>query len=1118
MTPPSDHSAQRSLLLPDEEVRRRVVTELGTTFLVEAGAGTGKTSMLLWRLLSLVRSGCSQLERIAAITFTEKAAAELRLRLRAEIEGALAGPLSDDERHHLSEARNRLDRAQISTVHAFCATLLRERPVEARLDPTFSVLDAFSAGVLRGETWREWLAQEMDRSPEILKRALHAGITLTHLETLRDFVVEHRDCIPLLPAPVETHLVQFRATLKSAVAQLLTLKGACIDSTDRAFAQIAALAELLPTEDDNHAWERLLVRELPLSLRAGTKTHWQPTTVLDAVRTLFRQIDDAYAQTRAAWFHNLSVGLVRWLGGYLAAYQTKKQEQSSLDFVDLLLRTRDVLQQNLEVRRFFQEKFHFLLVDELQDTDPLQAEIICFLAEREPQAVDWTTVVLQPGKLFLVGDPQQSIYRFRRADPEVYAQLRAIIARQGEVLSLSTNFRTRAPVLSWINETFAREFESVGGGQPSYRPLVPAREGGSGREVILLPVSNVSPKANREELRQAEAKTVARFLTQTVTHADPTVWGDRVVRYRDIAILFRTYQAMDAYEDALREAGVPYRIFGGRRYANRQEIEELRALLRTIERPSDTTALVATLRSSVFGFSDEDLASFVSAGGRLDYTRPPLASSLPGAHRFSAAFSLLRDLHLRHLQVSPVALLYDIYARTHLMPLFALRPPGGQRVANLLQLMETAHTLAAQGLCTLAALNRFLRYQENAAEETEPAVVTEHDDALRLMTIHKAKGLEFPVVILADALYHQGRLGRTGIIERLKGSLELRVGPHDLTCTTQGWQKAEARERVRDAAEERRLWYVAATRVRDHVVVPVSLDAKGHARAEHWAIGYRNFLLAGDNETGIEPSQAGNKIFIYRSNVRSSDKPIPAQSTVTAFTRIAPNPAAVRAYQEWAGRRQEILTRGNRPEMITGVSALAGAVVSEEEAAGQGSPAPPEQIRSSVTRVIQAIFKGVSESAATRLMRCQESRGWHDIEHEQAERLVRNLIAAPILTRAQIASERFVGMPFAFHHQGRLYEGAIDLAFVEEGAWRIVDCKTEQIVGKREAEARALIYRPQLCVCGLALERLTGRRVRDLTLFFACVPHQVTWVWGENERRLAEAVLARASGTAGSNP
>ncbi len=508
-------SPQSSFLLPDEEARRRAVAELNTTFLVEAGAGTGKTSVLLQRLLALVRSGRSQLERIAAITFTEKAAGELRGRLRAEIDTTLASSLSEEERHNLREARGQLERAQISTVHAFCAALLRERPVEARVDPDFTVLDEFGASLLRGETWHEWLAQEMDRSPDVLKQALRAGVTLTHLETLRDFVVEHRDCLSLLPAPVEVRLPEFRVTLRNCLAKLSVLSASCVNEADRALAQINALGALIPIDEDDSLWERFLLRDLPLNIKVGAKTNWKPTATLDEVRALFGQVGDAYTQARTAAFHNLSVGLTRWLDGYLRAYQEKKRERSALDFVDLLLLTRNLLKHDLDVRRYCQWKFHFLLIDEFQDTDPLQAEIIFFLAEREPRASDWTAVTLQPGKLFLVGDPQQSIYRFRRADLEVYAQARLVITRQGEVLSLAANFRTRAPALAWINETFTREFGSAGADQPPYCPLAAARPEGTNREVIVLPVPEVPANASREEVRRAEARTVVAFWHAT---------------------------------------------------------------------------------------------------------------------------------------------------------------------------------------------------------------------------------------------------------------------------------------------------------------------------------------------------------------------------------------------------------------------------------------------------------------------------------------------------------------------------------------------------------------------------------------------------------------------------
>lgn len=1101
MTQSSAFDPQASLLLPDEEARRRVAADLDTTFLVEAGAGTGKTSVLLQRLLALVRSGRAPLEHIAAITFTEKAAAELRMRLRAEIETALTGSLPKAEWQVLHDARSQLERAQISTVHAFCAALLRERPVEARVDPDFTILDEFATHLLRQETWREWLTQEMDRSPAVLKQALRSGVTLAHLEKLRDFVVDHRDCLHLLPAPLETRQSVLPATLRRCVAELSVLRAACVNQTDRALAQITTLTALLPVDDDEQRWERLVLRDLSLNAKAGAKTNWKPASVLDQVRALFTQIEDAYTAARVAQSHNLSVGLVGWLDGYLRAYQEKKQERSSLDFLDLLLFTRDLLKNNLEVRRSFQRRFHALLVDECQDTDPLQAEIIFFLAEREPRAREWTTVTLLPGKLFLVGDPQQSIYRFRRADLEIYSQARTLIAQQGEVLSLSANFRTCAPALTWINEAFTREFASVGEAQPSYRPLIAARPERTDREVIVLPVTGVAAQASRDEIRKAEAGTVARFITQTVARGEVEVWGGRAVDFQDIAVLFRTYQAMEVYEEALQHAGIPYRVLGGRRYASRQEVEELRALLRALESPSDTTAVVATLRSSLFGFSDEDLAAFVSGGGRLDYMQAAVPEVLPAAEFFAAAFSLLRRLHARCTHVSPATLLSEIYNHTHLVPFFALRPQGVQRVANLLKLIDTARALAAQELRTLAAFNRFLTQMEAAAEEAESPIVEEHEPALRLLTIHRAKGLEFPIVILADAVYSRRRLSPVGIVDRLGGSLELRIGARALTCTTQGWQKAETREETREVAEERRLWYVAATRVRDHLVIPVTIFAEGEFLLGQWAFPGEtlNHLLAADDG-------GDNGVFVYHNLAPTTvEQDMPMLPHETDFAAIPADSTALRVYQTWDADSTALRVRGGQSVALTTVTALTEADAQDQLFFGQEG-ARERSARYASLRLGRAVHAALRRQES-RTNALRESGLWNQTEQEEAKRLLETALTAPVMARAQGAREHFSELPFVLHHEGRLLEGVIDLAFVEEEAWVVVDFKTDAVTETEAIEARASRYWPQLSLYALALEQLSGRPVKELILLFVRSQRELHRPWHDQQRAAARVLL-----------
>jgi len=301
-------------------------------------------------------------------------------------------------------------------------------------------------------------------------------------------------------------------------------------------------------------------------------------------------------------------------------------------------------------------------------------------------------------------------------------------------------------------------------------------------------------------------------------------------------------------------------------------------------------------------------------GGRLDYMTLPIPAAISGVDRFTAAFAMLRDLHARRTQVSPATLLYDIYDRTHLLPLFALRPQGAQRVANLLKLIDTAQALAAQGLNTLTAFNRFLARQEHVAEEGEPPITEDHDDVLRLFTIHKAKGLEFPVVVLADAVYNNnGRSSRTGIIERISGSLELQVGPRALTCTTQGWQKAEAREQARDAAEERRLWYVAAARVRDHLIIPVLPRVKAGASVGQWT-SVDDSAPSSSNVFPPEGAENG-QVFVYHSSPVPVGQTVPVRPAVTELTRIEPDAMTLRIYQEWEAERREVLARGRQAGM-----------------------------------------------------------------------------------------------------------------------------------------------------------------------------------------------------------
>ena len=1153
----------------DAEARQRAAVELDTTFLVEAGAGTGKTGVLLQRVLRMIRTGRSRLERVAAVTFTEKAASELRMRLRVEIDILLASTLSDEEHRHLWAARLQLERASIATVHAFCSALLRERPLEAGVDPNFTILDTFGTRVLQTETWHEWLAQEMEHGPNVVKTALRAGLSLKHFEALRDFLVEQRDCLSLLAEPVDSPLPIFRPLFQQVFARLVRLQSACTDETDRAYAQIGRVQEYVEqiehqvereqqpetggTTGDELGWERLLFHALPVQKRAGNKANWKPAETLTEVRACFHDLLEAHTHARAAWVHNHTLGLVQWLSGYLRAYDKKKQDQGCLDFTDLLLYTRDVLADNLEVRQYFQNKFDFLLIDEFQDTDPLQAEIVFFLAEQQPRAKEWTETVLKPGKLFLVGDPHQSIYRFRRADLAVYNLVRTAIERQGAVIALSMNFRTRAPILNWINTTFDRAFNHTQEGVsevPVYRPLVAARQeeiqrqaedqniqdqtpeqtGPHGPAILPLPIPTnlLSHKPARQEIRMAEAQTVAAYLQQAVADTASHVRRelsedseDGELNYRDIAVLFRTHRAMDAYEEAFRQAGIPYQVLGGRQYVSRLEIEELRVLLRAIERPSDRVAVVATLRSSMGGFSDEELTAFVSSGGSFQYTVDTTVSvpaSLPGAARFQAAFALLRDLHARSRQASPAQLLYHMYNQTHLVPLFALHQHGAQRVANLLKLIDLAQALSAQGLRTLGAFNRFLAEHESAAQEGEAVIAEDHEPAVRFLTIHKAKGLEFSVVILADAVPSSDRSSRLGLIERThrESRLELQLGPRALHWTTHGWHDAQAREKVREAAEERRLWYVAATRVRNHLILPLvphlsSLEETGSKSL--WSIFHGGDEALPQVVQTVEVVQEASDVSFVSPIQAGESVPKIGLELLQLFTQIPTDEVAYRAYQTWQEDQYALRDTARDSRALTDVTAL---LTETGDLAQVGSRVATRQVSRRLGKAVAtALQKGWKTGEkvpiqnrqacmiATEGEATEDTKGAKDTEH-----LVRNFLAAPSMARAQAAEERFADVPFSLHYKKLvqradcLLDGVVDFAFLEDNAWVILGLKTDTIPDE-EAQRERL----QLGVYALAFEELTAYPVKELIIVFACSSQDICFAWNAAARSAVQAFL-----------
>jgi ATP-dependent helicase/nuclease subunit A len=973
--------------LVDAPERRRALEDLDTSFLVEAAAGSGKTTLLLGRIVNLVRSGRARLAEIAAVTFTEKAAADLRIRLRGEL--ARAG---------LHEALRELEIARIGTIHAFAAGLLRERPVEAGVDPGFTVADPLTVRLLLDRAWESWLPEAVSEpgAAEVVREAIERGLGLDRLRDLAFALVEARDGLEGLPQPepFAEPIASLNAEARATIVRLADLaRGAVKDPEDRAARALEELAqwvhqtEGLPEADQARAL--LGPTRLPdKPEKLGNKVKWRDKGALEECRACLIALRERVEGARAVARHNLVAGLARWAAGFVDAFDGAKARTGCLDFLDLLFRARNLLRDRADVRRDFQSGIRYLLVDEFQDTDPLQLEMVLSLAEGAP-----------PGSLFVVGDPKQSIYRFRRADIETYEEAKRTLAECGEVLTIRANFRSCREILNAVNGVFEGVMAPPPDGayQPAYVALEPSPRTQCGPPpAILAPSPDLPPPGSAAEAAAQEARLVAGYVRREVEAAR--------LRYGDVALLFRAMTNVVAYEDALRAAGIPFRTVGGRHYYDRSEVGWTIATLAAIEDPHDPVALVGALRSPFFGVTDEMLLGLHLAGGEFCYLRPLPDAADPALAR---AWALLGALHLDRNTVAPVAVVERLLAGSEALAAYALEPQGEARVANLLKVLDTARALEATGALTFRGLVRWLRDRGAARYEEEESAV-DADDAVRLMTIHKAKGLEFPVVVLPD-------LGRGGpwrapivLADRTSGRLAVNLGRvADTPMTTLDWAAAEAREILRVDAEALRVLYVALTRAERALVLPVPSQPEGN--------GFYQYLL------GL----LGTPTDVL--TVEELERP----------DRVAASPPAAaepgETLEVWRARHRGLIERG---------TVVADVQAPDAEGARAGRPARGARQRAAVAALARAALRaldlGRPQDVTAVVTALGARRGARPEVVAAAVRRLAEVLADPVIARARRSAWLGRDVPVAVEIAGRVQEDTLDLVFEEKGKLVVV--------------------------------------------------------------------------------
>lgn len=952
---------------PADARDRALVTEaLDDTLVVEAAAGTGKTTELVGRIVRLVASGRAAIDEIVAVTFSEKAAGELKLRLREELERARVKAEADPEAAgRLERAVHRFEEAHVSTIHGFCADLLRERPVEARIDPSFQVLTENQATRLFDEAFTDWLQNELDRPGPGLRRSLRRETArrwgqdpdengpIDRLKRAGAELLEWRDH----PAPWRRpegfdresqidHLLDAIATF-TEISKSPTNRGDLLFRKTQDIRRLHADVRPLRARgmEDYDGWESRLcaLAGMARELREGRSTSGQYSRTVSrlAVVQARDMLVEALVDFRDRADADLAALVHDELQAAIARYEERKLRTGVVDFLDLLIRARDLVRDRPDVRRDFQRRFRYLLVDEFQDTDPLQAELLLLLAADEQTPGAAAASRTRPGALFIVGDPKQSIYRFRRADVGVYRTIcERLIAEGGRRVRLRTSFRSVPGIQRAVNAAFSAHMtgdnETL---QAEYVELQPNREDQPAQPaVIALPVPRpygyrgVAASAIASCLPEAVGELV-RWLVQESGWTVADAGSRRPIRAGDVCLLFRRFldfqtDVTRAYVEALESRGLTHLLVGGKAFHEREEVDALRTALTAIEWPDDALSVFATLRGPLFAVAEEELLAWHAMGhGFRPYHVPEAVPD--GLQAVADALGVLRELN-RLRNHRPVA---DTIGRlidaTRAHAGFVLWSGGEQVLANVLQIAELARQYEAEGGLSFRGFVDQLREAADRTATPEAPILEEGTDGVRLMTVHKAKGLEFPVVILADIGCRLSRDDAQRHLDSTRGLAAVKLAgwaPLDL-------REANALEAGRDRAEGVRLAYVAATRARDLLVVPAVGDGP-HEKGWVHPLSAAIYPARGTREgqTGPAAASLGLPAFTGRDTVLDRpDGQGPSAGTVRPGAYECTDPVTGQPYtvvwwdpllldrpgEERRGlRREHLIAKQARPDLV----------------------------------------------------------------------------------------------------------------------------------------------------------------------------------------------------------
>ena len=1107
---------------PDQAARDAIRSDLDVTIFVEAGAGSGKTREMVERILALVRSGVP-LTRIVAITFTNDAASQLRERVREKLEEVTRADPLDAAVALARQALHDIDAAPIHTIHGFARSVLALHPIEAGLPPEITLRDEIAASVAFDERWRSFLEQLLADGcgDPAVERSLVVGATLGltpgHLRSIaralqsdwdraRDasFAPQDPPAVDLsgLLAEVENVLALRSRVLPGREDDLAYRATKVVESHAAALRAAAQLqADSASPQDrlfaDEEAIRTLQGLQFPRIGNRGSAKNWPAPEDLaafkDAIKRAPALADELLAALRAACLPHL----LNALQEFVREYRDERIAEGALEFDDLLLLARDLLLSNASVRARVARRYHCLLIDEFQDTDPIQVEIAAIVAagtERFDATRPWHELPIPAGRLFFVGDPKQSIYRFRRADIEVYQHARARFGEPsvGSILNLERNFRSVPSVIAWVNAIFADLF-----GEPPAQPdgetldqvpfatLSAHRPPHPAVAVAVRTFGGPALEGSADEVRARESADIASAIRRIQVESSIGAWDVRVPeqdwrppKLSDIAILVPARTSVAALEHALAAAQIPSRVQSRSLLFDTQEARDLLAVLTAIDDPTDEVALVGALRSPAFGCSDADLAGFAAVGGRWDYRRP-LPEDLAERDPVARAFAALNSLHARRWWLDPAAMI-DTVVRDHRLLHTAFaghRPREAWRRVRFIQ--EQARAFSSAGERSLRQFIRYAAQQASEGARLESTLVDEEDDdAVRILTIHASKGLEFPIVILAGLGSGDSNRGPE-LFWATGGQPQVQIGSEDRGAfKTADVDSARDRDRFLDRLERDRLLYVAATRATDHLLVSLhhSPTVKGADHADLHARGR---------------CSAAECLFDINARHPELSLSLDLAPAGAAPAAAAPSPIPLgRADRDaFLQRRADLVARMARQPALaaTAIAHAAQPPESTDELVDDAAPWKKGRAGTSVGRAVHATLQSIDLETGEGLEAVAAAQSLAEgIEDRLPDviRFARAALESPAVQAAVASGRYFREVYVGATVEGVLVEGFIDLLYETPAGLVIVDYKTDTVDTEAEVDAAMQRHRLQGAAYAVALAASQAQPVSGCTFVF----------------------------------